>query len=225
MPALSAVIGVLLISDRSLATDIGFGLSVFATAGLLLIAPHWRDALRRRGLPAALAEAIAVPAAAPVACSPMIAGISGTVSLIAVPANLLAIPAVPAATVVGVAAAVISPVWPLGAAFCTWVASWPARWLLFVAEQGAQAPAAVAAWPSGTWGSLLLACVMGGGMFALRHRTARVVLAVSVVAVVVGVVPVRLVTSGWPPAGALLVVCDVGQGDGSVLPLGHGAAS
>ncbi len=195
---------------------------MFATAGLLLIAPHWRDALVRRGFPAGVAEAVAVPAAAQVACSPMIAAISGAVSLVAVPANIVVIPAVPIATVVGVAAAVMSPVWPTGAAFCAWLASWPARWLLFVAQRGAAAPAAVAAWPSGVWGGLLLAAVMVGGMFALRHRVARAVVGVSIVAAVVAIVPVRLATAGWPPAHALLVVCDVGQGDGEVLPLGQG---
>ena len=51
MPALSAVIAALLIYDPALATDIGFGLSVFATAGLLLIAPHWRDALTPSRVP------------------------------------------------------------------------------------------------------------------------------------------------------------------------------
>ena len=69
----------------------------------------------------------------------------------------------------------MSPVWPMGAAFCAWLASWPARWLLFVAQRGAAAPAAVAAWPSGVWGGLLLAVVMVGGMFALRHPVARAV--------------------------------------------------
>jgi competence protein ComEC len=222
LPALCAVIAALIVYDPSLAVDVGFGLSVFATAGLLLIAPRWRDALRRRGLPAGLAEAIAVPAAAQVACSPMIAGISGSVSLVAIPANLLAVPAVPLATVVGVAAAVLSPIWAGGAAFCAWLASWPARWLLVVAQRGAVAPAAVAAWPSGAVGALLMAVALGGLLLAVRHRTARMIVVVSTVAALVGIVPVHVATGGWPPPGALLVVCDVGQGDGMVLPLGAG---
>ena len=135
VPALATTVTVLIVYDPALATDIGFGLSTFATAGLLLIAPHWRDALLRRRVPRGAAEALAVPAAAQVACSPLIAGFSGTVSIIAVPANLVAIPAVPAATILGVAAAVISPLWPSGAAFLAWLASWPARWLL--ARRGA----------------------------------------------------------------------------------------
>ena len=155
-------------SDRlrpGLAADIGFGLSTFATAGLLLIAPHWRDALLRRRVPRGAAEALAVPAAAQVACSPLIAGFSGTVSIIAVPANLVAIPAVPAATILGVAAAVISPLWPSGAAFLAWLASWPARWLLVVAERGAAAPAAVAAVAQRCMG-----CAGSGRDPGRRHR-------------------------------------------------------
>ncbi|MFC8618977.1 ComEC/Rec2 family competence protein [Micromonospora purpureochromogenes] len=73
--------------DPDLAGDAGFALTVLATGGLLLLAPRWRDALRRRGIPAGLAEALAVPAAAQLACGPVVAGISGTVSLVAVPAN------------------------------------------------------------------------------------------------------------------------------------------
>ncbi|PWU62458.1 competence protein ComEC, partial [Micromonospora globispora] len=112
LPALCAAITVLVIVDPELAGDPGFALSVLATAGLLLLAPGWRDALRRRGVPAGLAEALAVPAAAQLTCGPVVAGISGTVSLVAVPANLLVVPAIAPATVLGVAAAVVSPFWP-----------------------------------------------------------------------------------------------------------------
>jgi competence protein ComEC len=127
VPALAAGVTALIVYDPALATDIGFGLSTFATAGLLLIAPHWRDALLRRRMPRGAAEAVAVPAAAQVACAPYIAGFTGTVSIVAVPANLVAVPVVPAATLLGVGAAVVSPVWPGGAAFLAWLASWPAR--------------------------------------------------------------------------------------------------
>ena len=109
LPALGAAITVLVLVDPELAGDAGFALSVFATAGLLLLAPRWRDGLRARGVPAGLAEALAVPAAAQLACAPVVAGISGTVSLVAVPANLLAVPAIAPATVFGVVAAVVSP--------------------------------------------------------------------------------------------------------------------
>ena len=98
--ALGVATVVLLLLDPGLATAIGFGLSVLATAGILLLAPGWRDALTR-WLPRWLAEAVAVPAAAQLACTPLIAAISGQVSLVAVLANLLAAPAVGPATVLG----------------------------------------------------------------------------------------------------------------------------
>ena len=125
-----------------MAGDPGFALSVLATGGLLLLAPRWRDGLRRRGVPPGLAEALAVPAAAQLACGPVVAGISGTVSLVAVPANLLAVPAIAPATVLGVLAAVMSPIWPAGAEFVAWLASWPAWWLVVIARQGARLRAA-----------------------------------------------------------------------------------
>src|SRR2546421_8186199 len=81
VPALASAVVVLILADPGLAVDAGLALSVFATGGVLLLAPAWRDALRRRGGPAGLAEALAIPAAAQVACAPVIAGVSGTVSL------------------------------------------------------------------------------------------------------------------------------------------------
>src|SRR5262249_1615978 len=134
VPALAAAVIALIVDDPALAVDPGFALSVSATAGLLLIAPTWRSALRARGWPGWLADSVAVATAAQVACTPLIAGMSGAVSLVAVPANLLAEPAVPAATLVGVGAAAMSTVWPVAAAYLAWLASWPARWLLFVAS-------------------------------------------------------------------------------------------
>jgi len=56
VPALGAAVVVLLVVDPSLAADAGFALSVCATGGLLLLAPGWRDALRRRRIPAGLAS-------------------------------------------------------------------------------------------------------------------------------------------------------------------------
>src|SRR2546423_2435394 len=74
------------------------------------------------------------------------------VCLAAIPANLLAEPAVPPATILGVLAAVVSVVWPAGAQFLAWLGSWPARWLVVVAHTGAGAPDALLAWPGGTGG-------------------------------------------------------------------------
>ncbi|WKU02237.1 ComEC/Rec2 family competence protein [Micromonospora soli] len=224
LPALAAAVTVLVLVDPELAGDPGFTLSVCATGGLLLLAPGWRDALRRRGVPVGLAEALAVPAAAQLACGPVIAGLSGTVSLVAVPANLLAVPAVAPATVLGVLAAVVSPVWPAGAEFAAWLASWPARWLLLVAGQGARLPAGTLAWPGGVTGALLLTALTVALLLATRRPLVRRLVAACAVAVVLGTLPVRLLASGWPPSGWVVVACAVGQGDAIVLPVAAGRA-
>ncbi|WP_245719210.1 ComEC/Rec2 family competence protein [Micromonospora rhizosphaerae] len=224
LPALCAAVAVLVLVDPELAGDAGFALSVLATAGLLLLAPRWRDGLRRRGVPAGLAEALAVPAAAQLTCGPVVAGISGTVSLVAVPANLLAVPAIAPATVLGVAAAVVSPLWPAGAEFAAWLASWPAWWLVTVARHGAQLPAGTLPWPGGVTGALLLAALTVALLVATRRPLVRRLVAVCAVAVVLGALPVRLLAGGWPPPGWVVIACAIGQGDALVLPITAGRA-
>ncbi|MEU4475412.1 ComEC/Rec2 family competence protein [Micromonospora sp. NPDC023888] len=224
LPALAAAVTVLVLVDPELAGDPGFALSVLATGGLLLLAPRWRDGLRRRGVPPGLAEALAVPAAAQLACGPVVAGISGTVSLVAVPANLLAVPAIAPATVLGVLAAMVSPIWPAGAEFVAWLASWPAWWLVVLARQGARLPGGTLPWPGGVPGALLLTVVTVALLVAVRRPVVRRLVAVVGVAAVLGALPVRLVAAGWPPRGWVVVACAVGQGDALVLPVGAGRA-
>lgn len=224
LPALCAAIAVLLVVDPALAGDAGFALSVLATGGLLLLAPPMRDALRRRHVPPGVAEALAVPAAAQVACAPVIAGLSASVSLVAVPANLLAVPAVAPATIFGVAAAMLSAIWPAAAEFAAWLGGWPCWWLVKVAQIGSSLPAGAIPWPGGVSGGLLLALVTAVAIAGVRSQAARRIALVLTLASVVGAVPVRLVAPGWPPPGWVMAMCDVGQGDAIVLRAGADSA-
>ncbi|WP_305788825.1 ComEC/Rec2 family competence protein [Symbioplanes lichenis] len=224
VPALAGGVAVLVVVDPELAADLGFALSVLATGGLLLLAPKWRDALVRRRWPGWAAEALAVPAAAQVACGPVVAGISGAVSLVAVPANLLVVPAIAPATLLGVGAAVVSPVWPQGADFAVWIGQWPARWLVVVATHGAGVPAGAVPWPGGVTGALLLAGITVALLVAARRAVVRRLVAVVTVSAMVGALPVRLLGSGWPPPRWIIVACAVGQGDAVVLPVSEGRA-
>ncbi|WP_373291199.1 ComEC/Rec2 family competence protein [Pilimelia anulata] len=221
VPALAATVIALVVADPALAVRAGFILSVVATAALILLAPGWRDALRRRGVPAGMAEALAIPAAAQLACGPVIAALAGTVNPVAVVANLLAAPAVAPATVIGVVAALVGPLAAPVAGLLVWVAQWPAWWLVTVARVGADLPGAVLPWPAGAPGAVLLALLTGALLIAGRYAAVRRVVAVVTAAGVLGAVPVRLVVSGWPPPGWLVVACDVGQGDALVLPVGR----
>src|SRR6266545_4783123 len=74
-------------------------------------------------------------------------------------------------------------------------------------------------------GGLLLAALLAVVLVAGRRPVVRRLVAVAAVATVVGVLPVRVVASGWPPPGWFVVACDVGQGDAVVLPVGPDQAA
>ncbi|PZA20223.1 ComEC/Rec2 family competence protein, partial [Modestobacter versicolor] len=223
VPALCAAIVLLLLVEPELATDPGFALSVAATAGIVLLAPGWTRQLRRRRLPRPLAEALAVSGAAGVVTAPLVAALSGVVSVVSLPANLLAAPAVAPATVLGLLAALAEPVWPGGADVLTWVAGWPVRWLVVVAEHAAAVPDGATGWPAGTRGAVLLAGLLIAAAWALvRWPPLRPLALAALVGVVVIGWPVRQAARGWPLPDTVIVACDVGQGDALVLPTGPG---
>jgi competence protein ComEC len=224
MPALGAAVLVLVFASPPLARDPGFALSVLATAGLVLLGPGWAAWLRSRRVPPGAAEALAVPAAATVATAPVIAAISGTVSLVSIPANLLAAPAVAPATVLGVLAAVVSPVSAGAAEWLARLAGLPVGWLVAVGTRAAHVPAATLAWPGGAAGAGLLVLALVAGAAALRRPAVRRVVLAAVVGIVIVLVPVRAVAPGWPPTGWLFVACSVGQGDALVVRTGPAAA-
>lgn len=218
----AAVIGLLLV-DPGLATSIGFTLSVLATAGILLFGPSWRDALRR-WMPQWCAEAIAVPAAAQLACTPVVAAISGQVSLVAVLANLLVEPAVAPATVLGLLGGLLGLVWdPLGMVAGT-VATWCVAWIIAVARFGAGLPTAEVGWSTGPVALAVLVAVCVAIAFLAPRVLRHPVTGVAGCLVLLAVALVRLPSPGWPPAGWVLVMCDVGQGDALVVRTGVGSA-
>src|SRR6185437_9206344 len=224
LPALAAAVLGLLVWDPSLAGDAGFTMSVLATVAILVIAPGWASALRDRHVPVGLAELIAVAAAAHIVTAPIIAAISGRVSLVAIPANVLAEPVVACATVLGFLAALVAPLSIGLGASIAWLAGWPTRWLVWVAEWFGGLHGATVSWPGGTVGGLALLAATGGLWLLARRAGPRRLLAAAAVVVLIVQFPVRSVTSGWPPAGWLFVACDVGQGDALVLRAGPHSA-
>lgn len=224
LPLLAGSSLLLLLWRPNLAVDLGFALSVAATAALLTIAPGWAEALARRRIPAGLAEPVAVAAAAHLATAPLIVAISGRLSLVAIPANVLAEPVVAAATVLGVLAAVTSVLWLPAAVLFAQLAGWPCRWLVWVAGYFGTLPGAALPWPSGVAGGGLLALLTIVGWWLCRRPGPRRLLAAAVVVALLVQIPVRSVVLGWPPPGWLVVACDVGQGDALALNAGAGAA-
>ena len=221
--ALGTAVLVLVYIDPGLAVEAGFALSVLATGGILVLAPTWRDAMAR-WLPRWIAEAVAVPAAAQLACTPVVAAISGQVSLVAVVANLVVAPVVGPATVLGLAGGLAGLLWDgLGALFGS-LAGWCVAWIVVVAERGAGLPTAAVDWGTSPVALAVLTAVvllttLAAPVLLRRPLTGVACALVMVVGVLVG--PPKL---GWPPEGWVLVACDVGQGDALAIRAAPGAA-
>ena len=227
VPVLAAAVLALVFVDPWLSRSYGFVLSVLATAGLVVLAPGWRDRLAR-WLPRPVAEAVAVPAAAQAAVAPVIVLLSGQVSAVAIPANLLVAPAVAPATILGVLATTLAPVSLPLARLVALPAGWAAGWIVVVAERSAALPGAALPWPGDVWGAAVLALLTVAAVLLAPRLLRRPLPVLSVGAVLLAGVlllpgAVRLLPH-WPPAGWLLVGCDVGQGDALVLPAGPGEA-
>lgn len=216
-----AVVGLLLL-DPWLGRTVGFILSVCATAGILVLAPRWRDRLAR-WMPRWCAEAIAVPLAAQLACTPVVAVISQQVSVVAVVANLLVAPAVGPATVLGLLGGVVTLGSQPAGQLVGRVTGLFGGWIVLVGHRAAALPGAAVDWsatPVAIAGLTLLCVLLVAG---LGRGLSRPLVCLPAVALV-GAFLVRPVSIGWPPPGWVMVMCDVGQGDALVLNAGDGEA-
>lgn len=226
MPGLClAVIG-LLVWDPWMARDYGFALSVLATGGLLLLAPPLTDRLAGV-MPRKLAAALALPTAAQLACQPVLILLDPGLPVYGVVANMLAEPAAPVATVLGLVACVAAPLAPWLGGLLAWLAWPPSAWIAAVARASADAPGASAPWLGGTLGMLLTAlCVAAICLLVVRTngraivRTRRVVTSAAVLAVVALAATsagTTVARAGSRPSDWTIGMCDVGQGDAIVL--------
>lgn len=223
LPALGGAVLVLVLIDPGLARSYGFALSVLATGGLLLLAPPWTDRLSR-WLPRPVAEALAVAAAAQLACAPVLVMLTGQVGLVAVAANLLAAPAVPVAMLLGALAAVIAPLWLTLARLVVWPAGLAVGWIIGVARTAAAVPHATVPWQDGFLGAVTLTFVLVAGCLVLRKRLLLIAVAAAGTGALLAGAAARVTAPAWPPPGWAMVACDVGQGDASVLAVGKGSA-
>ncbi|HEU0189739.1 MAG TPA: ComEC/Rec2 family competence protein [Mycobacterium sp.] len=161
IPSLSATVLVLLAVAPQLAVDVGFALSVAATAALVVVAPVWSARLVSRGWPKPLADAVCVAWAAQLVTAPLIAGISGRVSVVSTAANLAAAVPIAPITVLGSAAAAVCGWWPAGAQVLIRFTGPELWWVCRTAHWAAAVPGATVTVPSGLLG------VVGVGAAAL----------------------------------------------------------
>lgn len=196
--ALGGAIAILLAISGDLAYDVGFQLSVAATAGVLLGSRLWSDRS-----PRVLWAALAATVSAQLAVVPLLLLHFGTVPLLSPLANLVAAPLVTVATALAGIGVVIN---------------WDAPLLL--AEQAARGVLQVARvageWPQLGPAESLVAAMAAGLAWKTRLRPA-IVGAVAIVAVAAAIPP-------GPPAVPTITFLDVGQGDAVLVRDPSGAA-
>ena len=191
---LSLAVGVLVLTDPALISNVGFQLSVVATVGVL-IGSRWPV----RGT---FARALSITLGAQLAVAPLLIVHFGTVPLLSPLVNLVAAPLVAFSTVVGA-------IGVAGPGFMVAPAAWLAEMVLALAR-------GAAGWPQLS-GAPLLALTGTAVLVKLAPRL-RAVSACAAAAALVMIVTAPGVA--LPPAG--VVVMDVGQGDAILLHGGDG---
>jgi len=212
LASLGFAVGILVLLDPFQALDAGFALSVAATAGILLLAPRISNYLHERGVSERVAEFVAIPISATALCSPIIVAISGQLSLIAIPINLIVSLVVAPITILGFIAALVP--WSSLAHLLLVLVNPFAHWITWIAREGANFP--LLTLPRNLAG---IAIVLVGVVLVLRKKW------IFLTAEILLVLLIFLAQSiAWPGSNWRVANCDVGQGDALAINLGHGQA-
>lgn len=233
-----------LVVDPRACADVGWQLSFAAVVALLALGPRLRRQLVDRGIPRGLAEATAVTLAATLATAPLMALHFDRVSLVSLPANVLAAPVVAPVMWLGMVSAAVGQLAPGASAWPDALAGLPLGYLAWLARvaggsPGATVPGSVAT-VCAVCGAVAMA-VAGGPRRLAATRAGRWVSAraplppslrrqgparATVAAAVVGCALLAAKGSAGPspPPNALRVTfLDIGQGDATLVQ--HGPAA
>jgi competence protein ComEC len=192
----------------------GWQMSFAAVAAITALCGRVAGALRRRGAPPGVAEALAMTIAATLATAPLVALHFGRTSLVSVPANLLAAPVVAPIMWLGMVAGVVGQVSGAAATPFTALAGVPTAYLSWLADTAARLPGAdVAVAPVAV--AAVCAVVAAGLLFRAARRP---VVVAALVVVTGGVAMVGASDApAEPPAGLRITFIDVGQGDATLI--------
>jgi len=218
LPVLGITVWVLLLIDPWRSVELAFVLSVAATAGILLGYARLADVLERV-MPKPLAWFVALPLSAQLAVQPIIILLRPMLPVWGIPANILAAPAAPLVTFLGVMGAITGPLPGPVSEFFTWLGWFPAAWIAGVARAVSLAPLTEVSWVAGIPGLIALAISTTLALLAIRARRSGLWLVGSAAVLVVGVASQTLPSLVQPlrvPPGWSIAQCDVGQGDSVV---------
>lgn len=203
------------------AADPGWQLSFAAVLAMLALSRPLRERLETRSLPTALAEALALTLAATIGTAPLLAVHFERLSLVSVPANLLAVLAVGPVMWIGTLAAALGQLSPTLAAPVAAVATWPLGFLAWTGRACADLPLAEV--EVGLPGPAGVAVAYAGiAVLACSSRARRATLAVTLIA---GAAMLPGLDGGpGPPRAARISFLDVGQGDATLVQSPQGGA-
>nr|WP_279587616.1 ComEC/Rec2 family competence protein [Lysinibacter cavernae] len=227
--SLCVAVIVLLGFDPRMAGDYGFILSVLATASILVLAPRL-TLLLERWMPPVIAQLVSIPAAAQIACQPVLLLLQPVIPLAGIVANVLAAPAAPVATVAGLVACLVLPAVPWLGTQIVDIAIWPASWIVQVAKATSGLSWGQLDWPQSWWGfGLLVAAIvcavvalMRRGSFRSLQSLQRTAAVTSVCALLIGSTIGTSNAARWHssltrPQDWDFALCDVGQGDAALV--------
>lgn len=171
LPLLCVSASGLLLAEPWLAWDLGFALSVAATAGILVSAQGLAQWLGR-WMPYAMALGLSIPLAANLACAPLLVLIQPQLTPYSMLANALTAPLVAPVTLLGTAALPLTLVpGPLGGLLIGW-AGLATQGIWTIAQVVSGLPGALVDWPPGVLGLITMA-VFGacqvGSLWLLAH--------------------------------------------------------
>ena len=233
VPALSIAIIALVAMDPWLAVSYGFALSVAATAGLILWVNRIQIFLDRtvpKRVPLWIIQTLTVTIAAQFSVFPILVALGSPISLSSIPANMLAVPLAGPAMVLGLLAALVTPFSQILGTLIAWLAGCFAQLIAVVAQSCAAIDWLVIPWPSGKLGiALALICVSGVIQIgALWRRLSKAqhsqALSILLTAVVLLWINPTFTLKQWPVPNWVMVSCDVGQGDATVIRVGRNEA-
>jgi competence protein ComEC len=192
----------------------GWQMSFAAVVAIMLLARPIVGGLRRRGAPAGLAEAAALTVAATIGTAPLVAAHFDRTSIVSLPANVLAAPAVAPIMWLGMAGAALGQLGAGAAAPLTAIAAYPLAFLAWLGEAAAGLPGAAVAVPAA-----VVAVVCAAAATAIVWPRARRPAPVAGVVIVLGAAvladaPARPLA---PPAALRVTFLDVGQGDATLI--------
>ena len=223
-----------LVHNPRAAEDPGWQLSFAAVVAMLALVPATCARLRGRGVPRGLAEALAVTTAATLGTAPLVALHFERVSLVSLPANVLAAPAVAPVMWLGTIAGATAQLAPALAAHIAQLAALPLAYLTWLARRAAALPFAEVAIGSPGVGTVAVVYLVAGvaGLAwqrvaarrssrppATRSPARRALRAAAAVTLLAGAIAGVALASRppQPPHELTISFLDIGQGDATLI--------